>query len=362
MRDVEKPNYLADLASQAIPPGLGLQFLKSESSILIHLIPPQKPVIFTSSSIVAVFHHLPPVCFVDWHWNQRWADLAAKILPKQTEQTSCHHGLEQINVAKEWQHDFYHTIYTLSVPLKRDFPYASSCTNGTMWSCSLQKIRLSVLCVWPALQADRLHLGICAFRSFRCFSNYFVMNLWSEVKWSASSEDSMSLRSEVFICRANQESSKWMQMVSKIFKDYQMQSSWIILKQLEAWSKPDAIKTHWNGKTSGFGTCATQRARANLQQQKTRLRRKNRSCKCKLQNHQLDPIGTTSNGIRRSRLLQKQCRRKDRRNRKNGWIRKDQKGWPTFFSSGGGSCKAWSVQNATLQRRDLTSKDHRVKQ
>lgn len=66
----------------------------------------------------------------------------------------------------------------------------------------------------------------------------FFRNASVAVKWSASSEDSISLRSEVFICRA--EPGKQQKAANGI-KDYQMQSFWI-LKQLQAWSKPDAIK------------------------------------------------------------------------------------------------------------------------
>ena len=73
---------------------------------------------------------LPPLCFVDWHWNQRWAKAAccqdtpeangANIVPPR----SAGNQRGQRMATQLLLH------YTLSVPAKRHVPYAYSC-NAT---------------------------------------------------------------------------------------------------------------------------------------------------------------------------------------------------------------------------------------
>ena len=89
--------------------------------------------------------------------------------------------------------------------------------NRTMWSCSLQKIRLSVLCVCDLCCKIGCTLDFFAFRSFRCFSNFFVMHLW---QWSEVPHQKTQYLWGLRFSSAerNQESSKKQQMVSKIIK------------------------------------------------------------------------------------------------------------------------------------------------
>ena len=178
MRDVEKPDYLA---SQAIPPGPGLQFLKSKSSILI---PPQKPVIFISFSIVgslhSVFHLYALLIGIETNDERRL--LAAKILPKQTEQTSCHHGLQEISVAREWQHNCYYTTLYRCHPKGMFHMHTHAMQRDNVELLFAEDKVECIVCVCPVLQADRLHLGFFAFRSFRCFGIFWIMRLCSEVK------------------------------------------------------------------------------------------------------------------------------------------------------------------------------------
>lgn len=149
------------LASQAIPPGPGLQFLKSKSSIRI---PPQKPVIFRSSSIVgslhSVFHLYALLIGIETNDERRL--LAAKILPKQTEQTSCHHGLQESSVAREWQHNGYYTTLYRCRPKGMFHMHTHAMQPDNVELLFAEDKVECIVCMWPVLQ-DRLHLGFFCF-------------------------------------------------------------------------------------------------------------------------------------------------------------------------------------------------------